>query len=485
VKSLAHLYTRIFDVPLAVHQGKFDAILGAIGERLGIEPTAEQIDAAANSSKAKNKGYAVQDGIAVIPVTGSLMKTTSGMFPDSGATSYQTLGTQYADAMRNKDIKGILLDVDSPGGETSGLFELCDLMASFQGQKPVYAVSNDGAFSAAYAIACVADKLFVTRTGGVGSIGVICAHLDVTQADQMAGKKYTFIHAGAKKADGNPHAPLSDTAFTDTQAEVFRLYQMFVSLVAKNRDLTENAVRDTEAGVLFGETAVPLLADAVGTVEDAFAALSESINTTERMQTTKLNKHSVSDLKDLLKTLSARLEDPEMAKKLDIDELIELEAKKKADDEEMKDCDAADDKKTPVDDNDDDDDDQDDDDDDEKDSKKGKSKSKSASDAVQIAALCELQGVPHLTSKFLSNGNTLAEVTQALLKQRATKPNVKVASSTTVDPAVTFRNAYQSIMSDDKPNKAERYAAFVGNHRAEFDAYNKTRKGAKRSADVI
>jgi ClpP class serine protease len=196
--TLQHVLSRIVGTPLAIHPAKLDAIIGGIGDRLGIQATHDQIEAAATSPKASDKKYAVQDGIAIIPVQGSLMKRTYGMMAQSGCSSYETIGAQVEDAYTNPQVQGILLDIDSPGGEVSGLFELCDTLASLN-EKPMYAVANDSAYSAAYAIASCADIIYIPITGGVGSIGVIATHLDQSEADKKYGLKYTFIHAVRKR----------------------------------------------------------------------------------------------------------------------------------------------------------------------------------------------------------------------------------------------------------------------------------------------
>jgi capsid assembly protease len=498
VTNLPLLFSRIFGAPLAIHPSKFEAILGGIGDRLGLELTEDQIQAAANSPKTQAKGYAVQDGIAVIPISGSLMKKTSGLMAASGSSSYETIGAQFQDAIKNPTIKGILLDIDSPGGETSGLFELADLMDRFKSVKPIYGISNDAAFSAAYALASVADKLYLTQTAGVGSIGVFCAHVDQSGADAKAGMKYTFIHAGAKKVDGNPHEPLSNSALNDTQTEVNRQYGMFVSLVALNRNMSEDAVKATEAGVYFGDNAVKAgLADKVGTLEDAFNDLQAHINTDvpknqKGGHAANLNNHSAQNAP----VLKAEVTDELMAKKiaeLDIDELVATHAAKKANDEYTKKEEEADDeemkgkgKKADAEDGDDDKkkkDDEDEEDDEACESKKAKA---SYGDATRIVNLCTLAGMPALASEFLVSGYTVAQVEAALLKGRATKSkSVKIASSN-VSPAnelVSTAKAIATNASIDKNKKADAYREFLMAHPEQYLQTMLTRNTGNKSGE--
>lgn len=198
----------------------------------------------------------VVNGVAIIPVHGPLSKR-SGIFDDFfGFTSYELLSEQLQEALDDSDVNSILLDIDSPGGEVAGLFDLCDEIYAARKIKPVWASANEEAYSAAYAIASSAEKLFVTRTGGVGSIGVIASSIDQSLFDQKLGVKITTIYAGARKNDFNPHEPVTSEAVKVLQTEVNRLYEMFIKLVARNRKVAAADIRSTEAGLFFGSDSV-------------------------------------------------------------------------------------------------------------------------------------------------------------------------------------------------------------------------------------
>jgi signal peptide peptidase SppA len=284
MKFLTHLQSRIFDTPLAIRPEKLEAILHGIGPRLNLDWNAENVKefglmAGDWSEPSDRKSYKVTDeGIAVIPIQGTLMKKASGLWAMSGNSTYERISRQVSDACGDSTVRGVLLDVDSPGGETHGMFDLNDLIYSLRGEKPIYAIANDGAMSAAYAIASAADKVFVTRTGALGSIGVFALHVDQSRLDDKAGLAFTYIHAGKKKVDGNPHEPLGKTAKSDAQTEVDREYEMFVEAVARNRNVKPQAIRDTEAAVYFAQGAVDVgLGDEVGTFEDALNAITQKV----------------------------------------------------------------------------------------------------------------------------------------------------------------------------------------------------------------
>jgi signal peptide peptidase SppA len=281
---LPHLASRLFGTPLLVHRAKLDVILSALGSRLGIDSPipadATELLAAVPAPRPTLPGGV---GIAVIPIHGTLVKRTLGLEAASGLTSYQDIGAQLDAALADPGVTGILLDVDSPGGEASGSFELARRMREAAAVKPIWAVANDAAFSAAYAIASSAERVVVTETGGVGSIGVIALHIDQSVKDANDGYRYTAITAGRHKNDFSPHEPLTDTAKAELQAEVDRLYDLFVGHVAAMRGLPEMAVRATEAALYFGPNAVAAgLADAVGTLEATLAEFSTYLSSRSR-----------------------------------------------------------------------------------------------------------------------------------------------------------------------------------------------------------
>ncbi|MBX3516030.1 MAG: S49 family peptidase [Rhodospirillales bacterium] len=230
---------------------------------------------------ARPRDYAVSEGgIAVVPVLGPLVSRGDWLTTLLGASEYGAVADALAAAADDPAVRGIVLEVDSPGGEVGGLFDLVETIGSIKAQsaKPLWAVASEAALSAAYAIASVADRLYATRTGEVGSVGVVAVHLDESGADAMAGLKWTLIHAGARKTDGNPHEPLSPRATADIQSDVDALYDQLVALVAGNRGLGADTVRATEAAIYRGEKAVKAgLADRVGTVPQAIADLEAAM----------------------------------------------------------------------------------------------------------------------------------------------------------------------------------------------------------------
>jgi signal peptide peptidase SppA len=278
--TLPHLAARILGTPLLIQPQKLDIILSVLGMRIGVASPAvpQALFPAELQNESTNALYQV-GRIAVIPVTGSLVNRALALDAASGLTSYGDIRNNLDAALADPNIDGIVFDIDSPGGEAGGAFDLADRIYSARADKPIWAAANDQAFSAAYAIASSCARLFVTRTGGVGSVGVIALHVDQSQKDAQDGYHYTPVYAGQRKNDFSPHAPLSPDAQAALQSEVDRLQNLFVATVARNRGRSEEAIRSTEAGLYFSDNAVTAqLADAIGTLDDAITSMTNYIN---------------------------------------------------------------------------------------------------------------------------------------------------------------------------------------------------------------
>ncbi len=276
---LPHLAARLFGAPLLIHRPKLDVILSVLGSRVGLAVlTAPTGFVQPDRNAAQADAGAAQSGIAVIPIYGTLVRRTQGLEAQSGLTSYAGIALALDTALADPNVAAILLDIDSPGGESSGVFDLADRIRAATTIKPVWAVANDMAFSAAYALGSAASRLIVSRTGGVGSIGVIAMHVDQSVKDQQDGIAYTAVFAGDRKNDLNPHAPISGEAHSFLQGEVNRIYDLFATTVAKHRGMGVNTIKSTQAALYFGADAVASgLADDVGTLDDAIRQINSML----------------------------------------------------------------------------------------------------------------------------------------------------------------------------------------------------------------
>lgn len=288
--QFAHLAQRLFNTPLAIRQEKAEVIMAALADRLGVTKIG-RLDGAPLRPMAyddwddnySRPGPTVADSgydmvgdtpIACVPVCGTLVQKLGTLRPYSGMTGYDGIRQSMLCAHADPAVKAIVLNIDSPGGEVAGCFDLVDAIYGLRGDKPIWAILTESAYSAGYAIASAADRIIVPRTGGVGSIGVITMHVDWSKALTAAGVAVTFITYGDRKADFHPEIPLSPEALAAAQADINTMGDLFVNTVARNRNIAADAVRDTQAACFMGAAGVSRgLADAVMAPDAAFLAL--------------------------------------------------------------------------------------------------------------------------------------------------------------------------------------------------------------------
>lgn len=280
-----HLAARLFNAPLLVHPGKLDAIIAGLGGRL--LGSAVHLDAVADSAGIApemfstrrgtrgDTGYVVTDGVAVIHASGALVHRSRLDGASSYLLGYNELAIQVEDAQADPDVHAILQVWDSPGGEVAGAFEYAQRMHALRGSKPMWAIADSMAASAAYLGGSAFEHLAVSSTGHVGSIGVVMRHVDFSRALDNDGIRVTHIFAGSHKVDGNPYEPLPKSVQADMQAEIDGLYTMFVDAVAQHRGISAESVRATQAQVYRGMAAVSMgLADRVATTDQLISELS-------------------------------------------------------------------------------------------------------------------------------------------------------------------------------------------------------------------
>lgn len=223
-----------------------------------------------------SKPFMFSGGIALIPVYGILLHRYSHV--SEWATGYDYIRTRLAMAMGDPEVKGIVLDINSYGGMVAGNFELCDLIYAARAQKPVTALVDGCAFSGGYSIASAASKIVVTPSSQVGSVGVVMMHTSYEGMLTEMGIKTTFVYAGKHKVDGNAYQDLPEDVRKRLQSEVNKSYEKFVSLVSRNRSMSTDAVRATEALCYDAEDALTLgLIDAICSPSEALVTFRQEL----------------------------------------------------------------------------------------------------------------------------------------------------------------------------------------------------------------
>ena len=293
----------LFEQPHLYDQRKAEALLYGLGQRLtgfpivvtnGVGPVDHQPFANGRPSagvlgdrlgrsfdRVGVAPFDVVDGVAVISVEGTLVQKGGWIGAYSGQTSYQGLQVQIARAARSPDVKGIVFEVDSFGGQANDGFETAAMIAAASKAKPTIAILTDFAYSAGYLLASQARQIIVPEFGGAGSIGVVMMHADYSGNLAKEGIKVTFIHAGRHKVDGNQFEPLQKQQLERWQAQVDAMRDRFAAVVGKGRGQrhTKSAALKTEAQMFTAAEALELgLVDAVGDKHEAFNAFIKEVN---------------------------------------------------------------------------------------------------------------------------------------------------------------------------------------------------------------
>lgn len=270
----------------AMTRDKLQIIGSVLSARLsGVKATPDEIRAALGASAAAPASRAV-GSTAVIPIFGSLSHRMGMMSEFSGGTSYAAVRSALRGALADPNVSAILLEIDSPGGNVDGLPELADEVYAARGQKPIGAIANTMAASAAYWLGSQVDDFAITPSGLVGSVGVYMMHVDASQANERLGYAITYISAGEHKTEGNPDEPLSDDALAYLRSQVEDIYSQFIAAVARGRGASKKAVRETygQGRVLMAEPALKAgMVDRIATLDEMVGRMSAKAKRASRV----------------------------------------------------------------------------------------------------------------------------------------------------------------------------------------------------------
>lgn len=272
-----HLAEMVFGVPHYVSRQTMDSVKAVLIPRIQgtVDNTGIQLALNPDQSPASEQVQPA-GGVAVIPVHG-LLVARRGQITQACTelTSYERIRSQLSMALSDPSVSEIVLDINSGGGAAVGCKELADYIYQSRETKPITAIVNYNAYSAAYFIASACSKIVVSQTSGVGSIGVIMEHLDTSKLEERMGLTFTTIFRGDNKNNGTQHEPLSEEALGMFQGIINEMYETFTGSVAGYRGLEQQAVIDTQAGLYFGPGAISAgLADEVSDPQSAINAIA-------------------------------------------------------------------------------------------------------------------------------------------------------------------------------------------------------------------
>ena len=276
--------TRAFELaasrPWLMLPDALDSLL-AVADRQG-DP--EALEARLGRPLDNTRAVSVRDGVAVIPVTGPIMRYANLLTRISGATSTQELATDIQTALDSPQVRAIVLSIDSPGGEANGINELADMIHAARGKKPIKAYVGGTGASAAYWIASAADEIVVDDTAMLGSIGVV---LEVAvRKDEAGAKRYTITSSNApnKRPDIETEEGRAEIA-----KSIDALAEVFAAKVARNLgvDAADVPAMGDHGGLRVGGAAVEAgLAHRLGSLESLITELARPAATPRKLSMT-------------------------------------------------------------------------------------------------------------------------------------------------------------------------------------------------------
>lgn len=214
--------------------------------------------------------YSMLGDVAVVSAEGPLMQRGGGYYFDG----HDAIAERVKAALAEPKARAVVLKLNSPGGIAAGCFAAAGAIrsAARAAGKPLVAFADEMACSAAYALACACDAIYLPPTGEVGSVGVLSAVLSLRRAYELEGIDVQLVRSAPMKALGHPIDPLSDAAVAREQQDVDELARQFYALVAEARRMTPEAVAALQGDTRMGAAAVAAgLADAVCTFEEGVA----------------------------------------------------------------------------------------------------------------------------------------------------------------------------------------------------------------------
>ncbi|WP_313390091.1 S49 family peptidase [Leclercia sp.] len=296
LRNLPHIASMAFNEPLMLEPAYARVFFCALAGQLGITRLTDTVSGATlgagqiaeplalfgddeEMGPRPSRSYQITNGIAVLPVSGTLVSKTRSLQPYSGMTGYNGIIARLQQAMSDPGVDGILLDMDTPGGMVSGAFDCADIIARMRDIKPIWALANDMNCSAGQLIASAASRRLVTQTARTGSIGVMMAHSNYGAALKTQGVEVTLIYSGDHKVDGNPYEKLPKDVRDDFQTRIDATRRMFAEKVAAYTGMSVQSVLDTEAAVFSGQESVDAgLAEELVNNTDALNVMCESLN---------------------------------------------------------------------------------------------------------------------------------------------------------------------------------------------------------------
>jgi len=273
-----HIVNALHFEPWLITEGAHASLVAVVESRLAEGPFVGPVKAGTDLWGDELPQMRVSEGVAEIPIRGPIGKGLGNLERSCGATSIEDVLANVREAVGRQDVRGILLNIDSPGGTAQGVPEAAAEIARAAEVKPLLAFTDGMMASAAYWLGSQADSVMAAPSSNVGSIGVYFPITDSSRRAEAMGLKVGIVKntGGTFKGMGFPGVPYSEEQLAHLQARADELFGMFRSAVlAKRPNVKPAAMRGQ---TLYGASARDAgLVDDVGGYDDAHRALRAMI----------------------------------------------------------------------------------------------------------------------------------------------------------------------------------------------------------------
>ena len=277
--AIDHISAFVLEHPWATTRGFLATIVGILADRrAGHAPDPELLAALAQQRKAlpqPRRG----GGVAVIPIYGGLAPRLNLLSEMSGGATFDQLERQVREAVADPQVKTLVFDVNSPGGNVAGATEFHRVLLKARAAKPAIAIANHLCASAAYWAMSAATRVVASPSALIGSVGVMTIYDDLSAAFEQRGIKRDVIAAGKFKGEAIG-GPLSAEARGRIQALVDDAYARMTGDIAKGRGITPAAARAYTGDCITAEAALEAgMIDEIATLEETLARLGVTTDT--------------------------------------------------------------------------------------------------------------------------------------------------------------------------------------------------------------
>lgn len=278
--ELARFRSKLFDTPLLVDSKSFESVLNYVDKRCEGTVDVVQKEASGEFSMYSTLHYA-ESNLGVIHISGPLTNKSTGWEALCGGTSYESIKEDF-EALLEAGTKTVAFMVESGGGEAYGMMDTGNYLRKLADENGVRIISYvDGlSASAAYGLTAISDEVISNKNSEIGSIGVLIRLMNDSKALEMEGYQRSFISAGTQKIPYSEDGSFRKEFLDDLQYKVDTLYTDFAEYVAEHRNLSVEAVRNTQANTFLANDAIALgLADRIMTQEEFYSYLSGEAQT--------------------------------------------------------------------------------------------------------------------------------------------------------------------------------------------------------------